>query len=347
MPLLRAVCLVAILALVEGCGEDEKNNLVKSPAPDPGALERLMLGDALYQLDESSGGLQPSILLLRPGGGAILLPVGLCEFEVIYSKLHIPFSRPLPHDLIKSLIDTLGLSVPRIVLDTDAADSLQAHLVLHRADSNLDMAVSVGDAVAIAQRLSAEILGTQRLIVGHDFQADTTAQQTTPVSAPEPSDQAAGPARKFSAPLAQDELVEMRVLGVLQRSFSRATFVVLLDTTERIALPISVSRCQAFAVFAGLEPDVFPPTLPHDLMEDLLSLATARVTYAAVTRVEDQVFIGELGVVQGDHALVLDSRPSDAIALAVRTGAPIRVSRALLDLFGEDAAPYLATFPGQ
>jgi len=334
---------MALLALFEGCGEDKEKNPLKTQPLDPAALEKLVMGDALYQLDESSGNLQPSILLLRAGGGAVLLPVGTCEFEVIYTKLHLPFFRPLPHDLLKSLADHLGMSVPRIVLDISEADSLKAHILLQGIQGDIEMPVSVGDAVAIAQRMSAEIMGTQRLIAQHDFQADTTAQKTAPFSAPESTDQAVSPARKA---LAQDTsaVVEMRVLGMLQRAFSRDILLVLIDNAEQTAFPITISRCQAFAIFTGLQPEAFPPTLPQDLMQSMLSRSGARLTHVAMTRVEDRTFIGEIDLAQGDSSLAIDARPSDAIALAVRVKAPIHINAALLELFGEDAAEYLAAF---
>ncbi|MBI2506138.1 MAG: bifunctional nuclease family protein [Candidatus Latescibacteria bacterium] len=345
MPFLRFASLLAAFALAEGCGEDEKRSPA-GPVPDPTALERLTMGDALYQVDESSGDLQPSILLLRPAGGAVILPVSICEFEVIYAQMHAHFGRPLSHDLIKTLADLLGMSVPRIVLDTQAGDSLKAHIVMQAAQEQVEMPVSVGDAVAIAQRMSAEIMGTQRLIAQHDFQTDATSQQAAPFAAP--TDQAVGPVRK-PARLAQTtgELVEMRVLGLLQLSFSREVLLVLVDHAEQVAFPLTISRCQGFAVFSGLQPGDFPPTLPPDLMKSMLARSKARLTHVAVTRIEDRTFIGEIGLAQGDRAVAIDARPSDAIALALRVGAPIRVHQTLLEHFGEDPAGYLAAFANQ
>jgi bifunctional DNase/RNase len=56
--------------------------------------------------------------------------------------------------------------------------------------------------------------------------------------------------------------------------------------------------------------------------------------------------IGELVLRVGSRSFVLDARPSDAIALALRTGAPVQLAKFLLDEVGEDAEPYWALFAG-
>lgn len=112
------------------------------------------------------------------------------------------------------------------------------------------------------------------------------------------------------------------------------TPVVMLRETDdgrgRV-LPILIGGPEAAAIHAALEGIVPPRPLTHDLAVVLLATLGARLDKVVITEVRDHTFYAELHLHTDAGEAVVSSRPSDAIAIAVRTGSPIFATEALLD----------------
>ncbi|HEX2851558.1 MAG TPA: bifunctional nuclease family protein [Acidimicrobiales bacterium] len=96
-------------------------------------------------------------------------------------------------------------------------------------------------------------------------------------------------------------------------------------------LPILIGHEEASAIARALQGVEPPRPLTHDLMRDLLTTVGLDVDAVVVTEMVDAIFYAELRLHRGEERYTVSSRPSDAIALAVRLGTPIYVEDDLLD----------------
>jgi bifunctional DNase/RNase len=127
-------------------------------------------------------------------------------------------------------------------------------------------------------------------------------------------------------------MVEMELLGVRVELPSNTPIVLLRETTdsERM-LPIFIGGPEATAIALALEGVVTPRPMTHDLMKSVLDELGASLDRVVVTDLRDGTFYAELHLRVGETTQQVSSRPSDAIALAVRTGSPIFAEEAVLD----------------
>ena len=100
--------------------------------------------------------------------------------------------------------------------------------------------------------------------------------------------------------------------------------IVLLKTAEgNKFLPIWIGHPEAAAILMKLQGASTPRPMTHDLVTSMLSELEARVTRITVTELRDNTFYASITIQQDGSEIEIDSRPSDAIALAIRTEAPI------------------------
>ena len=100
--------------------------------------------------------------------------------------------------------------------------------------------------------------------------------------------------------------------------------IVLLKTAEgNRFLPIWIGHPEAAAILMRLQGSATPRPMTHDLMTDILSDLEARCVQVAVTELRDNTFFAKITIELDGRRIEVDSRPSDALALAVRAGAPI------------------------
>lgn len=103
--------------------------------------------------------------------------------------------------------------------------------------------------------------------------------------------------------------------------------LILKDKASSQALPIWIAMPEFFSIFQAWRGWYFPRPLPHDLMRSVLEAAEMRVERVEVAEIREGVFYARLWVAKnGGEPKALDARPSDAIALALRVGAPIFVA---------------------
>jgi bifunctional DNase/RNase len=125
-------------------------------------------------------------------------------------------------------------------------------------------------------------------------------------------------------------MIEMSVqrVGIDQ---SRRTLVILADAEGRRLLPIWIGPYEAQSIAMALRREAFERPLTHDLALAIIERLGYELQRVDVTRLEDHTFYGLLGLVRGDELLQIDSRPSDAIALALRAEAKIFVAEEVLE----------------
>jgi uncharacterized protein len=125
------------------------------------------------------------------------------------------------------------------------------------------------------------------------------------------------------------DLVEMNVESV-QQGAENKQYVVLAEVHGSRNLPIWIGHSEASSIAGHLQGVEVERPMTHDLMSIALQRFELTVTQAVVTHIDSQMFYARLHLRSGDREEVLDARPSDAISLALRMGAPIYASGALL-----------------
>lgn len=147
-------------------------------------------------------------------------------------------------------------------------------------------------------------------------------------------------------------MVEMSVIGIALDAASRSPIVLLRDPSRRRQVPIWIDQAQAHNIMAGLNGEPSPRPLSHDLMVSLLAAGELHLERVIIHAIEDSTFRAVLKLSHdapfdemedlsedsredsadcepieeqqtGDDLLNIDARPSDAIALAIRTGSSI------------------------
>lgn len=127
-----------------------------------------------------------------------------------------------------------------------------------------------------------------------------------------------------------EDSVRMTVGGLTIDPLTRAPIVLLRDEADRITLPIWVGLLEATAMAAAIEGVPMPRPMTHDLMQNVLAELGATVECVQITDLRDNTYYAEIHLRVGDATRHVDARPSDAIALALRTGSPIWVARSVL-----------------
>jgi hypothetical protein len=119
--------------------------------------------------------------------------------------------------------------------------------------------------------------------------------------------------------------LEMKVRGLALDPMSNMPIIILRDEDDKRSLPIWVGIFEANAIALELEKIATPRPMTHDLIKNILEAIDARVVKVEVTDLKDNTFFAVLHLQVGETEYKVDSRPSDAIALALRVAAPIYV----------------------
>lgn len=130
-------------------------------------------------------------------------------------------------------------------------------------------------------------------------------------------------------------MVEVKVARLGVDASSSAFVVVLQELAGERTLPIWIGRPEAESIAAHLNRVERTRPMTHDLAQSLITGLGGLLRRVQVTHVHDGTFFAELHLTKAGHPVVVDSRPSDAIALAIRLDAPIFVANILLEL-GDD-----------
>ena len=120
-------------------------------------------------------------------------------------------------------------------------------------------------------------------------------------------------------------MIEMKVAGIALDAATHSPIVLLKDGSERRALPIFIGQDQARAIIAALEQQKPPRPLTHDLMVNLMQICQMSLDRIIIHALQDNTFYAVLCLSNGELKKELDCRPSDAIAIALRTNSSIWV----------------------
>ncbi|HEY0789354.1 MAG TPA: bifunctional nuclease family protein [Thermoanaerobaculia bacterium] len=126
-------------------------------------------------------------------------------------------------------------------------------------------------------------------------------------------------------------LVPMSIKGLMLDPISNSPIVILKDGEEKVFLPIWVGIFEANAIALQLENIATPRPMTHDLLRNLIDTVDGKVRRVIINELKDSTFYARIDMVVGERQLEIDARPSDAIALALRTEAPIFVEQDVLD----------------
>jgi len=126
------------------------------------------------------------------------------------------------------------------------------------------------------------------------------------------------------------KIVEVRVHGLGTEPKSQQHVVLLRETDGTRVLPIFVGPCEAQAIARLVKGESFPRPLTHDLLALLVEGLHAKVTRVVITELRESTYYASLLLERGQERLSVDARPSDSIAVALRTEAPLYVNEDLL-----------------
>ena len=126
-------------------------------------------------------------------------------------------------------------------------------------------------------------------------------------------------------------MVKMEIKGLLMDPVSNMPVVILRDRDDGLFLPIWVGIFEANAIALEMEKVATPRPMTHDLLKNVLAELDTRVERIVITELKENTFYARIHLTRGDTSWKVDSRPSDAIALALRSKADIFVEEEVLE----------------
>lgn len=126
------------------------------------------------------------------------------------------------------------------------------------------------------------------------------------------------------------DLLPVEVRGVVVDPETQSPVLFLVDPASEKGLPVWIGLGEARAISLGLRNVTPPRPLTHDLMKSMLDLLHARVERVVISDLKENTYYATLNLRAGRKTWEVDSRPSDAVAIALKFGAPLFLSRALV-----------------
>ena len=126
-------------------------------------------------------------------------------------------------------------------------------------------------------------------------------------------------------------MIEMELTGVRVELPTNQPIVLLRERGGERYLPIWIGAAEAAAIALSLQGVVTPRPMTHDLLKNILEDLTIEVQRIVVTELRDSTFYATIALQRGSDGFEVSSRPSDAIALAVRMAVPIFAEEGVLD----------------
>lgn len=126
-------------------------------------------------------------------------------------------------------------------------------------------------------------------------------------------------------------MVKMEIKGLLMDPVSNMPVVILRDVDDGVFLPIWVGIFEANAIAIQMEKIATPRPMTHDLLKNVLTELETRVERVVISELKENTFFARIHLTRGKERWNIDSRPSDAIALALRSQADIYVEEEVLE----------------
>jgi bifunctional DNase/RNase len=124
--------------------------------------------------------------------------------------------------------------------------------------------------------------------------------------------------------------IEVRIRGLMMDPATSMPIVVLKDIASETVMPIWVGIFEANAIAIEIEKVAAPRPMTHDLARNLIRHLNARLERVVISELRDDTFFATLWLRRGEEPMVIDARPSDAIALALRADCPIYVTEEVM-----------------
>ncbi|MBH0177092.1 MAG: bifunctional nuclease family protein [Nitrospira sp.] len=125
-------------------------------------------------------------------------------------------------------------------------------------------------------------------------------------------------------------ITQMQVKGLMFDPYNNAYIVILRDEDQADMLPIWVGKSEASSISLALESVDPPRPMTHDFMKAYLDAVNAKVISVVITDLSENTYFAKIHLTYEDSEYTVDSRPSDAIALALRSEAPIFANESVI-----------------
>ena len=148
-------------------------------------------------------------------------------------------------------------------------------------------------------------------------------------------------------PPSDDDLIKVNIETLVPDEQARNVLLVLkpdeapppgAEPKARRVLPMVIGFEEARSIYVAFQKISVPRPLTHDLMKKLVEEYGGEIVSCVITRMEQEAFFAELRLKRAGREFIMDCRPSDAIALSLRSGTPIYVRRAVMDRHSIDPA---------
>jgi len=129
----------------------------------------------------------------------------------------------------------------------------------------------------------------------------------------------------------KDDSIQMAVGGLTLDPVTKTPIVILKDTDNKLNLPIWIGLLEATAMATELEGIKMARPMTHDLLRSILGEVGGSIDSVEITELKENTYYALIFLKVGGREFAIDSRPSDAIALALRTKSPIYVAKEVLE----------------
>ena len=129
----------------------------------------------------------------------------------------------------------------------------------------------------------------------------------------------------------REGFIEMKVGGLTLDPVTKTPIVILKDAENKLNLPIWIGLMEATSMATELEGITMARPMTHDLLRNLIEEVGGTVEAIEVTDMQDNTYYAAIRLKVGERDISVDSRPSDAISLALRTKSPIFVAAKVLE----------------
>src|SRR3989338_5483104 len=130
----------------------------------------------------------------------------------------------------------------------------------------------------------------------------------------------------------EKKMLEMKVDGLTLDPLTNMPIITLKDVSGKRVLPIWVGIFEANAIALQMEKVATPRPMTHDLIKNIIDGMAAKVNHIVINDLRDNTFYATISLSINNHVVNIDSRPSDAIAVALRAEAPIYVAEKVIDM---------------
>ena len=129
----------------------------------------------------------------------------------------------------------------------------------------------------------------------------------------------------------REDTIQMSVGGLTLDPVTKTPIVILKDTENKLNLPIWIGLLEATAMATEIEGIKMARPMTHDLLRNILGEVGCSVESVEITELKENTYYATVNLSLGGRQVMIDSRPSDAIAIALRTKSPIYVAKAVLE----------------